>query len=184
MQKNMTKGESKMASKFISYENVHGVCESTLIRATECGHNYNLVAAVDIDNGSVCKLGAYQKQDLWTADIPAVEDKVILIYTAPKIYEEYTKRMQEEQFFYNGAGEAMRGFELVDTDRFTLSTEAFAEGATLEVGQYVGVTGTDYKLTTLGTDEPTDRGFYGLIYDIAGNGNYRIIVKRNHPVAW
>lgn len=174
-----------MASKFISYENVHGVCESTLIKATECGHNYNLINEdTDIDNGSVCKLGAYVRQDLWKAEVPAVGDKVILIYTAPKIYEEYTKRMQEEQFFYNGAGEAMRGYELVDTDRFALSAEAFAEGSTLEVGEYVGVDGTGFKLKTLGKDAPSDRGFYGHIYDIAGNGNYKIIVDRNHPVAW
>lgn len=173
-----------MASKFITYENVHGVCETTLIKATECGHNYNLEAEEDVDNGSVCVMGEYLRQDVWAADKAAVTDKVILICTAPKIYEEYTPKMQEEQFFYNAAGELMRGYELCETDRFTLSAEAFKGGATLEVGEYVGVDGTGYKLTTLGKEKPeaNTRGFYGMIYAIANNGNYRIIVKRNATI--
>lgn len=172
-----------MAEQFITYTK-HGVAESTLLKATKVGHHYNLVADVDIDNGSVAKIGKYTKSDLFKADIPAVGDKIVLILTAPKIYSEYTTKMQEESNFYNGAGDAMRAYEIQDTDRFTLSAEAFDEDATLEVGQYVGVSGKGYKLTTLGTDKPatTTRGFLGHIYAIAANGNYRIWVDKNAQV--
>ena len=57
--------------------------------------------------------------------------------------------MQEESNFYNGKGEVMRAYEIQDTDRFTLSTEAFNSDAELAVGKYVFVDGTDFKLTTL-----------------------------------
>lgn len=172
-----------MAEQFITYTK-HGVAESTLLKATKVGHHYNLVADVDIDNGSVAKIGKYTKSDLFKADIPAVGDKIVLILTAPKIYSEYTTKMQEESNFYNGAGDAMRAYEIQDTDRFTLSAEAFDEDATLEVGQYVGVSGKGYKLTTLGTDKPATatRGFLGHIYAIAANGNYRIWVDKNAQV--
>lgn len=179
-----------MAEKFISYT-AHGVGESTLIRSTKVGHHYNLVADVDIDNGSVCKLGDYavdadnnRVADLWKADIPAVGDKIVFILTAPKIYADYTPLMQEEKNFYNGAGDAMRGYEIVDTDRFTLSAEAFSKDAAPAVGEYVVVDGTGYKLTTAGTTMPSGKtyGFIGYIYAIANNGNYRIIVKKNEQI--
>ena len=78
----------------------------------------------------------------------------------------------------------MRAYEIQDTDRFTLSAECFDEDATLAVGQYVGVDGTGYKLTSLGTTKPyTDvRGFIGHIYAIAPNGNYRVFVDKNAQV--
>lgn len=172
-----------MAEQFITYTK-HGVAESTLLKATKVGHHYNLVAETDIDNGSVAKIGDYVKSDLFEAAIPAVGDKIVLILTAPKIYSEYTTKMQEESNFYNGAGEAMRAYEIQDTDRFTLSAEAFSSDASLEVGQYVGVDGVGYKLTTLGKDKPatTTRGFLGHIYAIAPNGNYRIWVDKNAQV--
>ena len=60
-----------MASKFIDYtNNVHGVAESTMLKATKVGHHYNLEASVDVDNGSVAKIGKYKRNDVWTADIP------------------------------------------------------------------------------------------------------------------
>lgn len=172
-----------MASKFIDYtNNVHGVAESTMLKATKVGHHYNLEASVDVDNGSVAKIGKYKRNDVWTADIPKVKDKIVLILTAPKIYEEYTTKMQEESNFYNGKGEVMRAYEIQDTDRFTLSTEAFADDAELAVGKYVFVDGTGYKLTTGEKPSMTEYGFVGHIYEVAANGNYRIWVDKNAQV--
>lgn len=168
-----------MAEKFITYTK-HGVAESTLLKATKVGHHYNLVADVDVDNGSVAKIGDFVKEDIFKAAIPAIGDKITLILTAPKIYAEYTTRCQEESNFYNGAGEAMRAYEIQDTDRFTLSAECFDDNAAPAVGQYVAVNGTGYKLTTVGADDPgATYGFVGKIYDIAANGNYRVWVVRN-----
>lgn len=167
-----------MAEKFITYTK-HGVAESTLLKATKVGHHYNLVADVDVDNGSVAKIGDFMKEDIFKADVPAIGDKIVLILTAPKIYAEYTTKCQEESNFYNGAGEAMRAYEIQDTDRFTLSAECFDADAVPEVGKYVVVNGTDYKLTTEDTDPGATYGFVGKIYDIAANGNYRVWVVRN-----
>ena len=168
-----------MAEKFITYTK-HGVVEISSMACTHGGaHIYNGVAEVDVDNGGVAKLGEYVEFDYFKAEIPAVEDAVLLVATEPKIYSEYTKKMQEESNFYNGKGELMQLDDMIRFDRFALSEKAFDDDADPAVGQYVGVTGTGYKLTTLGEEEPTDRGFVGYIYDVATNGNYRILVKRN-----
>ena len=53
-----------MASNFSNYAPTkRGVAESTLLKATQVGHHYNLVADVDIDNGNVAVIGDYQKAD-------------------------------------------------------------------------------------------------------------------------
>lgn len=171
-----------MAEKFISYTK-HGVVEVSSLAATHGGaHIMNAVATVDVDNGSVAKLGDFVESDYYKAEIPAVTDAVLLVATEPKIYSEYTKKMQEESNFYNGKGEIMQLDDMIRFDRFALSAEAFDDAAEPAVGQYVGVTGNGYKLTTLGTDAPADRGFIGYINEIATNGNYRILVLRNLAV--
>ena len=168
-----------MAEQFISYTK-HGVAESSLIKATKVGHHYNLVADVPVDNGSFAKIGEFIREDIFEMAIPAIGDKVVLILTAPKIYSTYTTRMQEESNFFNGPQEVARAYEIVDTDRVTLSAECFDESAAPAVGQYVAVTGTGYKLTTVGESDPgATYGFVGKIYDIAANGNYRVWVVRN-----
>lgn len=175
-----------MAEKFISYER-HGVVEVSALLATNYGaHINNFIADEDIDNGSVVKMGEFVETDYYKAEVPAIGDEVFLIATEPKIYSDYTKKMQEESNFFNGAGELMQGDDMVRHDRFALSVEAFAEDAAPAIGQYVGVDGKGYKLTTLGTDAPTDRGFIGLIEEelVKGNGEkrYRIHVLRNTAV--
>lgn len=172
-----------MASNFITYTK-HGVAESTLLKATQVGHHYNLVnESKDIDNGSVAVIGDRKRADVFEAKVPTKGDKIVLILTAPKIYQEYETRMQEESNFYNGKGEVMRAYEIQDTDRFTLSTEAFASDAELAVGKYVFVDGTGFKLTTSDSKpNMTEYGFVGHIYEVAANGNYRIWVDKNAQV--
>lgn len=172
-----------MASIFDNlYTAKHGVAESTLLKATKVGHHYNVEASVDVDNGSVCKIGDYIRADVFKADIPKKGNKVVLILTTPKIYQEYTTKMQEECNFYNAANEIMRAYELQDTDRFTLSKEAFKDGATLEVGKYVFVDEAGYKLDTGEKPTMTEYGFVGHIYEIAPNGNYRVFVDKNEEI--
>ena len=166
------------------YTKIHGVGVSTLLLATMSGgHFYNGISDKDIDNGSVVVIDIenYQEQDLIKVQAPKTTDKICLVLTAPKIYEEYTKKQQEECYFYNAAGEAMRIYEIYDTDRFALSKEAFDEDSIPEVGKYVTVKDDSFKLTVV-DDEPVGVGFIGKIYDQANNGNYRIFVKRNREV--
>ena len=169
-------------SKFVADK--HGVAESTLLKSTKTGHHYNLInETTDIDNGSLAKIGDYKKADAFEAEVPAKGDKVVLILTAPKIYEEYESRMQEESNFYNGKGELMRAYEIQDTDRFTVSAECFADDAAPAVGKYVVVDGTGFKMTTADeAPDMTEYGFVGHIYDIAKNGNYRIWVDKNSQI--
>lgn len=173
-----------MASSIFNYETKHGVAESSLLKATQVGHHYNLVnTTTDIDNGSLAKIGNYIAADKWQAAVPAVGDKVVLILTAPKIYEEYTKRMQEECNFYNAKGEVMRAYELQDTDRFTVTAECFGEDAVPAVDSYVYVDGTTFKMTANATQPSmTTYGFVGKIYEKTTDGKYRIFVMKNEQV--
>lgn len=171
-----------MAEKFITYTK-HGVVEISTLVATHGGaHIHNAVADVDVDNGSLAKLGEYVEFDYFKAEVPAVTDAVLLVATEPKIYAEYTKKMQEESNFYNGKGEIMQLDDMIRYDRFALSAEAFDKDADPKVGQYIGVNGKDYKPTTLGEVAPEGRGFVGYIYDVASNGNFRVMVLRNQTV--
>ena len=173
-----------MASNFQNYQpKKRGVCESTLLKATKVGHHYNVVSDEELENGCMCKLGEYVREDIWQADIPAIGDKLVLINSPVKIYETYTTRMQEESNYFIAPQEVARANEIQDTDRFTLSKEAFSDAANPEVGEYVGVDGAGYKLTTLGKADPgATYGFLGKIYAIANNGNYRIWVVRNNQL--
>ncbi len=164
----------------------HATCESTLMLGTSSGgHFYNMIADVDIDNGApmLLKPENYVESDLFKAEAPAITDKIVLALTPVKIYHEYMKKDQEESNFFNGIGEAIRAYEVFETDRFTIDALGFDSDAVPEVGKYVVVNGTDYKFTTL-DDEPAANtyGFVGYIYTISNNGKYRIFVKRNRAV--
>lgn len=178
-----------MASVFeFDYTNKHGVCESTLMLATMSGgHFYNMVNHdANMDNGSVSALDItqWEEGDVFKTKIPAKTDKVVLILTAPKIYQEYTTQMQEEHYFFNGANERMRAYEVYETDRFALSEEAFKDEPTVAptVGKYVVVDGTGYKLDVVDSADEKAYGFIGYIYDVATNGNFKIFVVKNSKV--
>ena len=175
-----------MASKFDTFEyGGHGVVESTLMLATTSGgHFYNMVADVDIDNGSVMVLKPenYVEGDLFKAEAPKITDKIVLAATPVKIYAEYTKQMQEESNFYNGANEPIRAYEVYPTDRFTLSDDAFDADAVPVVGKYVVVKNGSYKLTVVDEEPKGTHGFVGYILKKASNGNYVIFVKRNQEI--
>lgn len=172
----------------------HGVAESTLMLATMSGgHFYNMKSDTDdIDNGSVVKVPNPElwnvkdtgADDVFDVEKCAIGDKVCLVLTAPKIYPEYTIRMQEEGNFFNAAGEIMRVYEVYETDRFSLSDEAFDEDAEPEKGKWVCVKAGSYKLTTA-DDEPDDAtyGFIGYILKQNVNGTWDIFVKKNQQLA-
>lgn len=172
------------------YAQKHGVAESTMLMATTAhSHFYNMVNHdADMDNGSVSALDItlWEEGDVFKTKVPAVTDKIVLILTAPKIYQEYATQMQEEHYFLNGAGERMRAYEIFETDRFTLSLEAFKDSPTVEpaVGKYVVVDGTGYKLDVVDSAPTTTYGFVGYIYALANKPDYyRIFVIQNKTIA-
>ena len=178
-----------MASVFeLKFTEKHGVAESTLMLATMSGgHFYNVVNPTEaMDNGSVTAIDItkWKEEDYFEVKAPAVADKVSLILNPPKIYEEYATQCQEECFYYIGAGERARAYEVYETDRFALSEEAFKAEPTVApaVGKYVVVDGTGYKLDVVDSADEKTYGFIGYIYDVATNGNFKIFVVKNSKV--
>lgn len=179
-----------MASNFEKYlYTKHGVFHATLMHATDIASAfYNVVNNdAEMDNGSVCVLKPenYVEDDVFKVEAPKITDKIVIIANDVKIYEEYTKRMQEESQYFIGQGERARAFETFETDRFSLSAEAFKDEADLEVGKYVVVDGTGLKLTIVDEDPnktTVTHGFVGYIYKQWPNGEYAVFVKRNAAV--
>lgn len=176
-----------MASVFeVAFDKKHGVCESTLMGASFASmHFYNMESNVDLDNGSVSVLDVenYKEDDVFMTAVPAITDKIVLILNPVKIYEDYMTQMQEECYWYAKKGERVRAYEVYDTDRFSLSLEAFKDEPTSEVavGKYVVVDGTGYKLDVV-ESKPSGYGFVGKIIEQNANGTYQIFVIRNRAI--
>lgn len=179
-----------MASNFDKYlYEKHGVFHATLMRATDIPSAFYTMVNEDeeMENGSVSVLKPenYVEDDVFKVEAPKITDKVVILANDVKIYEEYTKKMQEESQYFIGQGERIRAFEAFETDRFSLSKEAFKEEADVAVGKYVVVDGTGFKLTTVAEDPNktnVTHGFVGYIYKQWPNGEYAVFVKRNAAV--
>lgn len=179
-----------MASNFDDYAyKKHGVFHATLMHATDIASAfYNMVndkAAMDNGSVSVLKPENYKEGDVFNVEAPKITDKIVILANPVKIYEEYTKMMQEESQYYIGKGEIVRAFETFETDRFSLSEEGFKDDTEIAVGKYVVVDGTGFKLTTVDEDPnktTVTHGFVGYIYKQWPNGEYAVFVKRNAAV--
>ena len=179
-----------MASNFEKYlYDKHGVFHATLMHATDIPSAFYTMVNEDaeMENGSVSVLKPenYVEDDVFKVEAPNITDKIVILANDVKIYEEYTKRMQEESQYFIGQGERIRAFETFETDRFSLSKEAFKDETEVEVGKYVVVDGTGFKLTTVAEDPnkiAVTHGFVGYIYKQWPNGEYAVFVKRNAAV--
>lgn len=163
-------------TNFIQYAE-HIVAESSGLLGTTGGeHILHFLAESDIENGSVVALGDFVDGEVWKAKTPAVGDDIFLILSEEKTDEIPGLPMTKEvRYFYNGNGEIMRGYHLGKYDKFAISPSGVDGG---EKGKFVTVDGKTKKLTAVAT-APTENAFVGYIYDIASNGNLRIIVKKN-----
>lgn len=135
-----------MATGFMKFTK-HAVAGSSKLKATVSGHIYNIKATEDIDNGCIVGKGDYVASEYYAEGTATTfTGKIIekasngnfyvevetasnayLVLTSPVIYEQYTKRMQDESNFYNEAGDLMRCYELVPGDIFELSAEGFTD---------------------------------------------------------
>ncbi len=151
---------------FLASVTKHGVAESTKLKATECGHIYNIKADKDLDNGTLVAKDAYLEADIYSAkdsadfegvinDIAAngnfiVEVKTpgdaLLVLTTPGSYISTPARAAAEDQFYNAKDSIMRCYELVAGDEFTVSAECF--DTTPSKGQTVTATASTRKLHT------------------------------------
>ena len=117
-------------------------------------NNKNALAHVhisqDLDNGAICTLG-----DLMTGELMAREAvdvtgttkrEDIVILKAPEIVaDESSKEYSALKYFYNQAGEIVRGYYLKDLDKIHVSEEAIEHSDPLAVGQYI-VPSTGFKM--------------------------------------
>ena len=117
-------------------------------------NNKNALAHVhigqDLDNGAICTLGDFMSGELMAREAVDVtgttkrEDIVIL--KAPEIVaDESSKEYSALKYFYNQAGEIVRGYYLKDLDKIHVSEEAIEHSDPLAVGQYI-VPSTGFKM--------------------------------------
>ena len=106
--------------------------------------------AQDLDNGAICTLGDLMPGDLMAREAVDVtgttkrEDIVML--KAPEIVaDESSKDYSALKYFYNQAGEIVRGYYLKDLDKIHVSEEAIEHSDPLAVGQYI-VPSTGFKM--------------------------------------
>ncbi|MCQ2148369.1 MAG: hypothetical protein MJZ16_12790 [Bacteroidales bacterium] len=134
-----------MAQNVVDITKVHAVAGSSKLKATVCGHIYNIVAAADIDNGCIVGKGAWQGMEKyaeaaattftgtvidqaangnWYVEV-ATASNAYLVLTVPETYYNTPSYLGNEEYFYNAAGDIMRCYELVPGDIFELSATGF-----------------------------------------------------------
>ena len=122
-------------------------------------NNKNALAHVHIsqnlDNGAICTLGNFMSGELMAREAVDVtgttkrEDIVIL--KAPEVVaDESSKDYSALKYFYNQAGEIVRGYYLKDLDKIHVSEEAIEHSDPLAVGQYI-VPSTGFKMKASST---------------------------------
>ena len=122
-------------------------------------NNKNALAHVHIsqnlDNGAICTLGDFMSGELMAREAVDVtgttkrEDIVIL--KAPEVVaDESSKEYSALKYFYNQAGEIVRGYYLKDLDKIHVSEEAIEHSTPLAVGQYI-VPSTGFKMKASST---------------------------------
>ena len=104
----------------------------------------------NLDNGAICTLGDFMSGELMAREAVDVtgttkrEDIVIL--KAPEVVaDESSKDYSALKYFYNQAGEIVRGYYLKDLDKIHVSEEAIEHSDPLAVGQYI-VPSTGFKM--------------------------------------
>lgn len=106
--------------------------------------------AQDLDNGAICTLGDLMPGELIAREAVDVTSTTkredIVILKAPEIVaDESSKDFSALKYFYNQAGEIVRGYYLKDLDKIHVSEEAIEHSTPLAVGQYI-VPSTGFKM--------------------------------------
>lgn len=144
----------------------HCVAESSLLKATEVGHILSMSCHKDLDNGSIVTRGEFIEEQVFKTADYAAGKKPFLVLTTPIGYNSDRKSYQDEQYFYNAAGEIARCYELHVDDIFTVSEAAITALASAPVvGNYVSVEGGLYK-------EAASAGDSGFVAQIIEKVNY------------
>ena len=149
----------------------HAVCESSLLKATGCGHIYSLKCHKNLDNGSIVAVGDWADAQVFNSKDYVAGEHPVLILTPPIGYNSDRRSYQDECYFYNAQGEVARGYELHDGDIFTVSEDMFAGDPA--VGKFIDGTYTV-------AEAAGDAGFVGEIVEKVNYTNsvsYRVYVR-------
>ena len=111
--------------------------------------------AQDLDNGAICTLGDFMSGELMAREAVDVTETTkredIVILKAPEVVaDESSKEYSALKYFYNQAGEIVRGYYLKDLDKIHVSEEAIEHSTPLAVGQYI-VPSTGFKMKASST---------------------------------
>ena len=124
-------------------------------------NNKNALAHVHIsqnlDNGAICTLGDFMSGELMAREAVDVTETTkredIVILKAPEVVaDESSKDYSALKYFYNQAGEIVRGYYLKDLDKIHVSEEAIEHSDPLAVGQYI-VPSTGFKMKASSTPD-------------------------------
>ena len=124
-------------------------------------NNKNALAHVHIsqnlDNGAICTLGDFMSGELMAREAVDVTETTkredIVILKAPEVVaDESSKEYSALKYFYNQAGEIVRGYYLKDLDKIHVSEEAIEHSDPLAVGQYI-VPSTGFKMKASSTPD-------------------------------
>ena len=171
--------------------NVHGMFESSRLKATVVGHLYDAIVRdadekeIAVDNGVCIKMGDWTGDGLQTryATVAAVGDKVAVTGSPAIVKDAFTKLQEAEYNFYHTEGTVAKAYELVEEDIFAVAKYQFVSGDPV-VGAYVTVDGNGAYAAT--SEKPADTyGFIGKVHSIASNDFYpmvRIEVIKNEQV--
>lgn len=136
--------------KFIESMSKHCVAGSSRLKATKCGHIFDVRAKADMDNGTLVARDALEENQeasgqVYTMKAPTgFTGKVIskaangayyvevvtpgdalFVLTVPHKYADYTTALKADSTYYNGKDEIMRCYELYVGDVFEVSAEGF-----------------------------------------------------------
>lgn len=156
--------------KTINGVNYFGYVETSNLKATVAGHIFDVVMNTGLENGMALKLGDLTSaNEIHDAALPAVTDEIVLVANEALIYDESTRKAQEEWFYSIPAGEVARCYEVAKYDRFSVldySITALADKVV--VGNYIvvdPVTGFYKEVAKSGFDAD-DYGFAARIFAI------------------
>lgn len=167
----------------------HGMFESSRIRATNCGHLYDVTFEEDIDNGVLVLVKGYTGNGLQEREgaVATTKDKVAVTGNPALIKDAFTTQQNQPYNYYNRANNPVKCYELVKEDIFAVADYQFTEDSKehLKVGSYVIVDGNGaYKAQT--ADPSATNGFVGKIHSIYATTYYtmvRIEVVQNTTIA-
>lgn len=152
---------------------IYGVAETTKIS----GRCYDFInATTDIENGWVVAKGNLKtgERNIYLAGVPATTDKVYFVANPAWSYSNDADKKDEDKFI-NVKNRPFRGYGLNENDKFGVKAYSIGNNTNLAIGDYIGVDGTTMKLTDLGTTEPTNVGFIGIVREIYDSGIFPCI---------